>query len=145
MAFEPDIIVTGPEPFDVSLVVEAKATLRNLANAEGELTRYMAAMRSPVGMLVTPEKLWLYRDQYLSTSEESIRRVGEFEIGNLLTFDRNKKNAGVDFENAVQSWIEGFSTESGLRGLPPDLRRAVQTHILPAISHGVLRAGHPRP
>jgi hypothetical protein len=147
MIFEPDIIVTGPEPSDVMLVVEVKTTSGHLDNAERQLTKYMAAMRSPVGMLVTPEKLWLYRDQYLSTSEESIKRVGEFDVGNILRFDaeRGNRNVTVDFENTVQTWIEGLTTESGLRGLPPDLRRAVQSHIVPAISQGIIRAGHPRP
>lgn len=113
-------------------MVEVKATSRGLVNAERQLTNYMAAMHSPVGTLVTPEKLWLYRNQCLPDSEESIRRVGGFNVGNLLRFDaeRGIRNAAMDSENAVQSWIESFTTESGLRGLPIELRRVATIHSL---------------
>jgi hypothetical protein len=142
MAFEPDIIVTGPEGSEIALVVEVKMNLRDLKTAEQQLKTFMAAMRTPIGLLVTPDRLLLYRDQYLPSSEESIAKVGEFDVRNLL----KSAQAGDElaFERLVQSWLEGLSTESGLRELSPELRGAVQRYIVPAISHGEIRAGHPR-
>lgn len=147
MAFEPDIIVTSGDSFDVALVIETKINSHRLDNTERQLKSYMAGMRSPVGILVTPEKLRLYSDQYLPSPEESIRLVGEFEVRSLLRFGakRGKPNAAAEFETAVQSWIEGLTTEAGLRELPPEFKHAAQLYILPALSQGELRAAHPRP
>jgi hypothetical protein len=142
MAFEPDIIVTGPDGSEIALVVEVKTNLRGLEISEQQLKRFMAGMLVPVGLLVTPDKLRLYRDEYLSSSEDSITKVGEFDVKGFL----NSAQAGSEraLEQLVQTWLEGLSTESGLRELSPDLRSAAQRYIVPAISQGAIRAGHPR-
>jgi len=146
MAFEPDIIVADPETSDIALVVEAKTSVPDLKNSERQLKRYMAAMHCPVGLIVTPLRLWLYRDRYLSSSEDSVARIAEFDIDRVLNFEQGYGvRDAFAFERLVQEWLEGLGTEAGLRELPPDLRRAVQSYIVPAISQGVVRAGHPRP
>jgi hypothetical protein len=48
------------------------------------------------------------------------------------------------FEQLVQSWLEGLATESGLRELPTELRSTAQLYIVPAVTKGAVRAGHPR-
>jgi hypothetical protein len=146
MAFEPDIIVTDPEGSEIALVVEVKTTLHDLENSERHLKKFMVGMRSPVGLLVTPERLRLYRDRYISSSEDSITRVAEFDVRNVFNFEQGgvgRKDA-LAFERLVQSWLEGLSTESGLRELPAELRGAAQLYLVPAISQGAIRAGHPR-
>jgi hypothetical protein len=146
MAFEPDIIVTGPDGSEVALVVEVKLSSRSLENSERQLKAYMASLRSPVGLLVTPERLRLYRDRYLPSVEDSITEVGEFDVNDILRFrpTQNTKADSLDFERNVQSWLEGLSTESGLSGLPPEFKRAAQMYIVPALTQGVVRSGHPR-
>ena len=146
MAFEPDIIVTGPESPEIALVVEVKTNIRDLESTERQLKTYMAAMRCPVGLLVTPQHLWLYRDRYLASSEDSISRVGEFDVTSVLNFKQSdaERSDAVAFEGLVQSWLEDLATESGLRKLPSEFRRAAQLYIVPAISQGIVRAGHPR-
>lgn len=146
MVFEPDIIVTGPEASEIVLVVEVKTSVRALEGAERQLKGYMAVVGAPVGLLVTPEQLWLYRDQYLSSSDDSITTVGEFDVKKVLGF-RPAGSSGEDaiaFERKVQYWLEGLSTEPGLRELPPELRRAMQLYVVPAVAQGTVRAGHPR-
>jgi len=146
MAFEPDIIVTGPEPSEIALVAEVKITSRSIDDSERQLKNYMAAVRSPVGLLVTPEHLRIYRDQYLPSPGDSIVRVGEFNLTDLLRFEKSG-NATADalgFERQVQSWLETLSTESGLAELTPELRRAAQMYIVPALTQGSVRSGHPR-
>jgi hypothetical protein len=61
MAFRPDIVVTGPD--GVMLVVEVKTSLPNLQHSEEQLKRYMIGMQCPTGVLVTPERMWVYRRQ----------------------------------------------------------------------------------
>ncbi len=146
MALEPDIIVTGPEASDIALVVEVKTSVPDLESSERQLKTYMSAMRSPVGLIVTPQRLWLYRDRYLGTSLDSIVRVAEFDVDNVLNFEHSgiSRKDALEFERLVQAWLESLGTEAGLRELPTELRRAVQSYIVPAISQGAVRAGHPR-
>jgi hypothetical protein len=146
MAFEPDIIVTGAESSEIALVAEVKTNLRDIESSKLQLKKYMAAMRCPVGLLVTPDRLWLFRDRYLSSSEDSITEVAEFDVKRVLNFEpaRTGRADSFAFEQLVQSWLEGLATESGLRELPSELRPAAQLHIVPAISQGTVRAGHPR-
>ena len=147
MAFKPDIIVTGSDSSDIALVVEVKTSVPDLENSERQLKEFMTAMGCPVGLLVTPQRLWLYRDRYLGTSEDSIVRIGEFDVHDVLNFEPSGvgRKSGFEFEQFVQAWLEGLGTEAGLRELPAELRRVAEWYIVPAISQGTIRAGHPRP
>ena len=60
MAFEPDIIITTPD--GRLMVIEAKVTMNDLPRTEEALKRYMVGMQYPFGLLITPEKGWVYRD-----------------------------------------------------------------------------------
>lgn len=142
MPFEPDIIVSEPEGFGITLVVKVRTSAEGIEELERQLKKYMVGMGSPVGMLVTPEHLWLYRDQYLSKSQDSVAKVGEFDVRNIFRGVPSRDASA--FEQQVQSWLEGLSSESGLRKLPPKLRAAAEFYIVPAILHGEIRAGHPR-
>jgi hypothetical protein len=99
-----------------------------------------------VGLLVTPDRLRIYRDRYLPSLEDSITKVGEFDVKDILRFDATG-NATADalaFELHVQSWLEELSTESGLRQLSPEIKRAAERYIVPSLAHGSVRSGHPR-
>jgi hypothetical protein len=145
MAFEPDTIVTGPEPAEIALVAEVKTSSRSIDDSERQLKNYMAAVSAPVGLLITPENLRIYRDQYLP-SDDSVIRVGKFNVKDVFQF-ANSGDAAADalgFERQVQSWLETLPTESGLEQLTLELRRAVQMYIVPALTQGSVRSGHPR-
>jgi len=146
MAFDPGIIVTDPESSEIAMVVEVKTDPRDLDSSERQLKRFMSTMGCPVGLLVTPRLLRLYHDQYTSLSEDSIAQVGEFDVSNIFHFEPagNGRQNEFDLERVVQSWLESLATESGLRELPADFRRAALFYIVPAISQGSVRAGHPR-
>ena len=118
----------------------------DLQSAEVQLKNSMSAMGCPVGLLVTPQRLWLYRDRYLETPEDSIVREPEFDISNVLMFQPSgagRRNE-LEFERVVQEWLESLGTEAGLRDLPAELKRAAKLYIVPALSQGVVRAAHPR-
>lgn len=130
----------------MALVVEAELTNQTLEDSERQLKANMASLGSPVGLLITPQRLRLYRDRYLPLLEDSITKVGDFDLNNILRFrsTQNDRADSLDFERSVQAWLEGLSTESGLKGLSPELRRAAQEYIIPALAQGVVRSGHPR-
>lgn len=146
MAFEPDIIVTESEDSEIALVVEVKTAIHDFERTERELKEYMVGRRCPIGILVSPERLWLYRDRYLSSSADSVVKVTEFDVSGLLRFapSGSGRNSALAFETEVQSWLESLSTEASLRELPAEARSAVELCIVPAISRGLVRAGHPR-
>lgn len=98
-------------------------------------------MQYPFGLLITPEKGWVYQDLYSSLSPESVKQVEEFDSSRV--WRQNPPRQEADFENFVQQWIEDlreFPTET----LPPQLREIVQDYVLPAIVDGEVKAGHPR-
>lgn len=146
MAFEPDIIVTGPESSDIELVVATKTFLPPNSDAERQLKRYMGKERASVGLLVTPKRLLLYADQYLPSEEESIVKAGDFDVEDVLRFQAtgNPRVDGPAFEQHVQDWLERLASEAEIRRLPPDLRRVALLYIVPAVTRGSVRAGHPR-
>ena len=139
MAFEPDIIITTPD--GRLMVIEAKVTMADFPRTEEALKRYMVAMQYPFGLLITPEKGWVYRDSYSSLSPTSVHQVEEFDSTPM--WRQNPPRDPVEFEAFVQRWIEelaDFPTQS----LPPELKDIVQDYVLPAIAAGEVKAAHPR-
>lgn len=141
MAFQPDILVTSPDEPRVSLVIEAKVSLPNLERTEAQLKEYMVRMQCPLGMLVTPERMWLYRDSYISRNADSIQRIGEYKIKSLWL--EPPPTQGPLFEAFVQHRIEDLA-KTPSQGLPNDLRDALQEYVLPAVTGADVRAAHPR-
>jgi hypothetical protein len=150
MSFEPDILVSSPDAHDIALVVEVKLHENALDQAEQQLKRYMFGMRCPLGMLVTPESLRLFRDTYTSYGVESIERIGEYSIRGL--FDDALAGYPRDdaamrafrLEDAVQAWLERLAAGADFAELSPDLKNAVEEHLLPALAYGEVRAAGPR-
>jgi len=139
MAFHPDILVTTPD--GITLVVEAKVTLPDIKRTEEDLKQYMVLMQCPVGLLITPERMWMYRDFYTTRSPQSVQRVGEFNIQAL--WRQTPPSQGAPFEIFVQQWLEDLSLQP-TRELPKELREALRENVLPAVATGDVRAAHPR-
>ena len=139
MAFQPDILITTPD--GQVMVIAAKVTINDLPRTEEELKRYMVAMQYPFGLLITPEKGWVYRDFYSSISPASVKRVEEFDSTRIWL--RIPPRDGQDFEAFVQQWVEDLA-DFPAASLPPQLKDIVQGYLLPAIAGGEVRAAHPR-
>ena len=139
MAFQPDIVINTAG--GTTLVVEAKVRLPNLRSTEDGLKRYMVGMQCPVGLLVTPERIWLYRDSYSGRTPESIERVGEFDA--KLLWHQPPPLEEARFETFVQDWLRDLN-RNGSDDLPSDMRHAIREYVLPAVAQGEIRAAHPR-
>lgn len=137
VTFQPDIIVTGPD--GVTLVVEAKTTLPNLEQAEEQLSHYMLGMHCPTGILVTPKRMWVYRDLY--ASPPVVARVGEFDMSGM--WKQEPPQGAHEFELFVQEWLEHVSHHP-TKDLPFSVQEALRNYVLPAVAGGDLRAAHPR-
>jgi|ERR1035438_1907698 hypothetical protein len=140
MPFEPDIVVTNPGDSRVTLVVDAKIALPDLQQTELGLKIYMCLLQCPTGLLVTPDRMWLYQDRYTSRSPESVELVDSF---NLKPVWEDPPTQETRFETFVQHWLEDLPGQPA-EHLPKELRNAVREYILPAVVHGDVRAAHPR-
>jgi hypothetical protein len=139
MAFQPDILITTPD--GRIMVIEAKMSMNDLPRTEEALKRYMVAMQYPFGLLITPEKGWVYRDLYSGPSPESVKQVGEFDSSRI--WRQKPPLQGLEFEAFVQQWIEDLA-DFPAESLPPQLKDIVQDYLLPAIAGGEVKAAHPR-
>jgi len=139
MAFQPDILINTPE--GRVMVIEAKVTVNDLSHTQEALKRYMAGMQYPFGLLITPEKGWVYRDYYSSLSPVSTKQVEEFDSTRI--WQQSPPRQELAFEGFVQQWIEDLA-DFPAESLPPELKDIVQNYILPAIAAGEVRAAHPR-
>jgi len=145
MPAQADIIVSSPDSTEVKLVVEAKLRTTDLPDAEHQLKNFMLQMRCPLGLLVSPQRLWVYLDRLTSYSEDSIERLGDFDITGLIKLNSADANNAVNFENAVQAWLENLSANV-IRKPPSDprLREVINHYVLPAVETGIVRAAGPR-
>jgi hypothetical protein len=138
VAFQPDIIVDGPD--GVALVVEAKTRLPNLGQTAKQLADYMIRMQCPTGILITPERMWLYRDLY--SSPPDVEQIGEYDMHGL--WPHTPPSEPASFERFVQEWLEHVAQQP-IDDLPRKIGEAFQEYVFPAIKNGELRAAHPRP
>ena len=139
MAFQPDILITTPD--GRVMVIEAKVNINDLRRTEEALKRYMVAMQYPFGLLITPERGWVYRDSFSSVSPASVKRVEEFDSTRI--WRQNPPRDGQQFEAFVKQWIEDLA-DFPPASLPPQLKDIVQDYVLRAIAGGEVRAAHPR-
>jgi hypothetical protein len=145
MPAQADIIVSSPDSTEVKLVVEAKLRISDLPNTEHQLKNFMLQLRCPLGLLVSPQRLLVYLDRFTSDSEDSIERIGDFDITGVVKPRPSATGDAVAFENAVQAWLEGLSGASKRdRVRDPKLLEIINHYILPAVETGVVRAAGPR-
>jgi hypothetical protein len=86
MAFTPDVIVTTDySPATIALVAEAKMATASLDRTAIPLKEYMLQMGCAVGIILTPQVLRIYKDQFRERTENSIELVGDFPSSELLS------------------------------------------------------------
>jgi hypothetical protein len=162
MASVPDILVTELDSPRILLVVEAKFAVneldvKELDHVEQALKRYMVYMGAPIGLLITPKIIGIYRNQYTAKSESSVKPMKLFDVSKIgpglsrflcdLPEDIGGpkiSNTALIFEENVQSWLEDLRVSGVPEGTSPELQDAFSDYILPALNTGIIRAAHPR-
>jgi len=151
MASYPDILVTSPDsPLQILMAVEARLDREALEAAIQQLRHYMAKMSCPVGLLVLPEALYIFRNRYTGIEENAIEQIGRYQMSEAFQrFARASAEHGVKakgrlFESYVQRWLEHLPNSDDIEQLAPELKDALETHVLPALESGVVRAAGPR-
>lgn len=147
MPAEIDIIVSSPDSTDVRLVVETKLSVRDFISAETKLRTSMWQLSCPLGLLITPEKMWVYSDRYLSSGPDSIEKLGEYAIKDLLSFDKTESSGqeARRFESYVQRWLQILpQLATDKRITDSALKDVLQKYLVPAVEFGDVRAAAPR-
>ena len=145
MAFTPDVIVTTDySPATIALVAEAKSATANIEEAALQLKEYMLLMSCPVGIILTPQVLRIYKYRFRGRTQDPIELVGDFSPRELL----GKLEPLAGGESAVESTLVGWLDELAHAGQvavsDQRLRSAINEHILPAVSGGRISIVHPR-
>ncbi len=150
MASFPDIIVTSTDSPRVLIAVETKIAQKPTENSIQQLRHYMAKMSCPVGLLVLPEELYIFRNRYTGTDEKNIDEIGHYRLGNIfqvfakMSVEQSRGTKERLFERYVQDWLEQLPKGDEMERLPAELKDALETHVVPALENGVVRAAGPR-
>jgi hypothetical protein len=138
MGFRPDVVVMEPDFPRVALVATVQASALGMETTEGQLKAYMLARRCPVGMIVTPERIWIYHDTFTDDSPASIERVGDHPTQELLQL-RAAPGDERALASAVRAWLERVSS-NWMEALPrtAEVRSSLLAHIVPAVVDGRL-------
>ena len=147
MAFRPDIFVVAPNsPTRILLIVEAKYSGEVSSAIESQLKHYMLSMSCPVGLLVTPTQVSIYRDTYTDRSEGSIEKIGPYPVPANWTV-ANSLGGGafreIDFEQRVRAWLEQVGSSGTLKGFSREVNDVFSSYVIPALSSGLIRGSGP--
>lgn len=144
MQFEADVLVMACDTPDVLLVAEVKRRIPDRENAERALRSYMLARRCSLGLLVTPEKTWVYRDTYADFTPSSVQLVGEYPTNELLDVEVAPADEAA-LQTAVREWLDRLALGSR-SALPrtPATRAPVELFLVPAVTEGRVQSGMKR-
>ena len=145
MSFAPDVIVTTDySPATIALVGEAKASADNLDEGAHQLKQYMLRMNCPVGVILTPTILRIYKDRFVGRTQDSIELVGDFPSAELFEAWQPVANTASAIESALVGWLDNLAQTGQVGVGDPRLQAVIGEHILPAISGGRVSIVRPR-
>lgn len=144
----PAIMVVSADSTEILLAVEAKLRVspeRLTATAEG-MASYMVGYNCPVGLLVSADAVWLYRNRFVARNSTSVELVGKYtnDLIEFKLFATHDWRTEADFELTVHSWLEDLAASHEVHTRSSELRDAIITHVLPALEVGYIQASGPR-
>jgi len=150
--FRPDLVVTSSDGTEMKLVVAVGRDQEDRKYVAEPLKRYMVGTHCPVGLLVVPTRIWIYRNRYLPNDQDSVEELNPFTklwppdaLPQAFVNTPADAAAALDqFVQQVRNWLENLDTQANLSAMNQDLRSAVSDYLLPVLHEGVLRAGVPR-
>ncbi|MDP8982341.1 MAG: hypothetical protein M3O35_17320 [Acidobacteriota bacterium] len=140
----PDIVVTKPDSPEVLLAIEVNADIAGAYAAEAEIKDYMIRQSCPIGMLVTPENTFFFRNRYTGYESETVLKIGQCNTSELLD-PRPEKGPlpEAHLVRGIEQWLERLRAGSR-RSWPPSAFEAIESYVLPVVTGGVIRAAGPR-
>jgi hypothetical protein len=141
VAFAADVLVMARDVPDVRLVAEVKRNIRDLAQAESQLRRYMLDRKCSLGLLVTPLHTRIYRDTFADFTEGSVQLVGEFSTAEVLDVDEAPDTEHA-LQEAVREWLDHLAAAWPSALPKTDAARApVVQYLVPEVADGRVSSG----
>ena len=133
-----DLIVLAPDLPELRLVVEIKTRIDalDLEAATKQVQSYMQGTNCPLGLIVTPTRSWLLRDEY--EADGSISRT-EYPTAMLLGVSDVPAEED-ELELLVGRWLESLTSGSST-GLRDEVRFDVSRYLIPALVEGRVESG----
>src|SRR5581483_598924 len=133
MVFTPDVIVTTDySPATIALVAEAKSATANIEEAALQLKEYMLLMSCPVGIILTPQVLRIYKYRFRGRTQDPIELVGDFSPRELLETLEPLAGGESAVESTLVGWLDELAQAGQVAISDQRLRSAINEHILPA-------------
>jgi hypothetical protein len=142
MSFRPDIFVRDPDIFSTSLVAGVLLENEVPAEVEQDLKYYMLQTHCSVGVIVTPSRVHIYKDDFSSQAIDSIKLVGSFPTQDLLGSGSDLKTR-VQLESQLLDWLDRLADASYFSGSDPVMDRTINRYIVPAVSGQDVAFAHP--
>ena len=138
--FEPDILVEEANSSKILLIVEVKMRSDD-GTAEKQLKRYMRVMSCPVGLMVTPNNLAIYKNYYSGGDDLSIEKVADSPVpASFPKFESNRNESS--FVRDVQAWLESLPNYSE-KHLSTLFSEKFLDYVLPSLSIGRVSSARP--
>lgn len=132
-----DLIVLAPDRPDLRLVVEIEHGQRlDVERVMAQVKSYMQGANCPLGLIITPTRSWLLRDEYAT---DGAVEVSEYATAALLGVADVPERLDA-IERLVGRWLETLTTGVA-RGLEEGVRRDVSRYLLPALVEGRIESG----
>lgn len=141
-SFTPDIFVRDPDIFTTSLVAGVHPENEVPAEVERGLKEYMVNGNCSVGVILTPARLRIYTDEYLSRSIDSVKLVGDFPTQELFGTASNMKTR-PELESELIDWLDRLADASYFSGSDPIMDRTINRYIVTAVSGQDVAFAHP--
>jgi hypothetical protein len=146
MPFVPDIVVTGPDSPRILVAVEAKTDETQFEDAAKQIRYYLSRMSRPLGLIVFPARVWVFRNTYSGLDESAVQQLGPFELPKDLwePTSYSPGSSEARFEEAVQDWLERLATAHDTGKNSSEFQSILEQWVLPSLTSGVVRAAGPR-
>ncbi|MBX3467337.1 MAG: hypothetical protein KF878_10640 [Planctomycetes bacterium] len=145
MSAEADVLVLAPDLPKVALIAEVRTPPDDrgeLSEERQDLRARMLRNKAAVGLMVTPDRTWVYHDTY-ADSDEPIELVDEFPTALLLGLTEPPASER-ELVRSLVHWLRRLTTGSPA-ALPSaaSVRNRLARHLLPAMAEGRVQTTGP--
>lgn len=136
-------MTTDYSPGIIALVAEAKGATANLDESALQLKEYMLLTGCPVGIILTPQVLRIYKYRFLGRTEDPIELVGDFPSGEVFAAQGVAAGPESAIESTLIEWLDELAQTGQVAVTDQGLNSAISEHILPAVTGGRVSIAHP--
>ena len=120
------------------LIVEVKRRGESIDKSSVEqLGSFMTRNNCPLGLLVTPDQTWLFRNTY--EIEDAIEEIAQFDTPTLLGVSETP-DSEAELEQLVGRWLESL-TSGSTANVQEQVAHDVARYLLPEVTEGRVESG----